>query len=171
VLVIGVGGVGSFVVQFAKLAGANVIAAERSEKLAWARQLGADAVATPESVADDVRGLTRGAGVDCVLDIVGSRDSLAAGVAALRPGGRLVLVGYTPDEYPLSAKQFAQSEFELIGSRGGSRCDLQAAVDCVAGGAVKSIVTQRRPLSQVNEALADLRSGRVLGRLVLEPES
>jgi D-arabinose 1-dehydrogenase-like Zn-dependent alcohol dehydrogenase len=43
---------------------------------------------------------------------------------------------------------------------------LQAVVDAVAAGRVKSIVTQRRPFAQVNEALADLRSGRVLGRLV-----
>lgn len=170
VLVIGVGGVGSFAVQFARLAGAEVLAVERgTEKAAWARYLGVSLVIAADApdVGGEVRRLTDG-GVDCVLDIVGSASSLATGIAALRVGGRLVVVGYTPDEYRLSAKQFAQNELELIGSRGGSRGDLQAVVECVARGEFASIVTQRRPLAQVNEALEELKSGRVLGRLVLE---
>lgn len=171
VLVVGVGGVGSFVVQFAKMAGVDVIAVDRSaQKLDWARSLGADHVLNSheQDVAGEVRRLTGGIGVDCALDIVGAAASLTAGIAALKPGGRLVLVGYTPDEYTLSAKQFAQNEFELIGSRGGSFRDLQAVVDCVASGRIKSIVTGRRPFEEVNEALAELRAGGVLGRLVLE---
>ena len=168
VLVVGVGGVGSFVVQFVRQAGARVVAVERSEKLAWAKQLGVEAATTAEGLAEELRRIAGGTGVDCVLDIVGSTASLSAGIGALRPGGRLVLVGYTPDEYPLSAKLFAQSEFELIGSRGGSYDDLREVVARAAGGDIKSIVTARRPLEQVNEALADLRSGRVRGRLVLD---
>lgn len=170
VLVIGVGGVGSFAVQFATSSGADVIAVERSvEKAAWARHLGVALVISADArdVGAEVRRLTEG-GVDCVLDIVGSSASLAAGIGALRPGGRLVLVGYTPDEYRLSAKQFAQNEFELIGSRGGSYRDLQAVVGRVASGGVRSIVTCRRPLAEVNEALAELKSGGVMGRLVLD---
>ena len=116
---------------------------------------------------DEVR-LQSGGGVDCVLDIVGSAESLATGVASLKPGGRLIVVGYTPDEYRLSAKQFAQNEFELSGSRGGSFADLRDVVQTVASGQIRSIVTQRRPLREVNEALAELKSGRVQGRLVLD---
>lgn len=139
------------------------------EKAAWARHLGVALVISADArdVGAEVRRLTEG-GVDCVLDIVGSSASLAAGIGALRPGGRLVLVGYTPDEYRLSAKQFAQNEFELIGSRGGSYRDLQAVVGRVASGGVRSIVTCRRPLAEVNEALAELKSGGVMGRLVLD---
>ncbi|MBP86163.1 MAG: hypothetical protein CMJ64_05525 [Planctomycetaceae bacterium] len=171
VLVIGVGGVGSFAVQFAKLAGADVVAVEQSaKKTESARSLGAQHVidSCQLQVSEEVRRLTGGAGADCVLDIVGSADTLAAGIDSLRVGGRLVVVGYTPDEYSLSAKRLAQNELELIGSRGGTRRDLTAVVDLMASGRVQSIVTQTRPLSQVNEALTELRRGNVLGRLVLE---
>ncbi|MFO1094578.1 MAG: zinc-binding dehydrogenase [Planctomycetaceae bacterium] len=170
VLVIGVGGVGSFVVQFAKIAGATVVAIERSPgKCRWTMELGADAVLVADH-PDNADALRRYAGVgfDCVIDVVGSAESLATGVASLKPGGRLIVVGYTPDEYRLSAKQFAQNEFELIGSRGGSFADLREVVQAVASGQIQSIVTQRRPLREVNEALAELKSGRVQGRLVLD---
>ncbi len=172
VLVIGVGGVGSFAVQFAKLAGAAIIAVEQlASKVEWARSLGVEHVidSLQASVMDEVQRLTNGSGVDCVLDIVGSAASIANGVDALRPGGRLVVVGYTPDEYPLSAKRLAQNELEFIGSRGGTRRDLAAVVEQMGSGNVKSIVTQTRPLAEVNEALDELRKGNVLGRLVLEP--
>ncbi len=171
VLVIGVGGVGAFAIQFAKLAGANVIAVEQSvAKVEWARSLGADHVidSSQQQVPADVRRLTREAGADCVLDIVGRAETLGAGIDSLRPGGRLVVVGYTPDEYPLSPKQLAQNELELIGSRGGTRRDLRAVADLMASGRVQSVVTGTRPLNHVNEALAELRNGNVLGRLVLE---
>jgi propanol-preferring alcohol dehydrogenase len=122
-------------------------------------------------VTEEVKRLTAGAGADCVLDIVGSRDSLAAGIDSLRVGGRLVVVGYTPDVYSLSAKRLAQNELELLGSRGGTRRDLAAVVNLMASGRIQSVVTQTRPLNQVNEALTELRQGNVLGRVVLELHS
>jgi D-arabinose 1-dehydrogenase-like Zn-dependent alcohol dehydrogenase len=157
VLVIGVGGVGSFAVQYAKLAGAHVLAIDKTEeKCAWARKLGAEAVA-----AASVK-------VDCVLDIVGTEGSMALALDAVSPGGRIVVVGYTPDSFALSGKQLAQNEIEILGSRAGSRRDLASALDLFAQAKIRSIVTDRAPLASVNEALAKLRSSHVLGRMVLE---
>ncbi len=171
-LVVGVGGVGSFAVQFAKLAGARVIAVEQTTtKLDWAKQLGAAAAISSHDVDRAVSELTDGRGVDCVLDIVGTTQTMAAGVDALRVGGRIVVVGYTPDTFPLSGKQLAQTELEFIGSRGGSRRDLAAALKMTAEGKVRSIVTDRAPLSHVNEALQELRDGNVIGRSVLDVTS
>jgi propanol-preferring alcohol dehydrogenase len=172
VLVVGAGGVGSFVIQFACRAGARVIAVEQTPaKLAWAIRMGAhEALSNREAVvADEVLRLTGGLGVECVLDMVGSSASLAVGLDALQVGGRLVVVGYTPDEFPLSPKRLAQNELELIGSRGGTSQELADLVDLASSGGIRSIVTQTRPLDKANEALAELRSGNVLGRLVLEP--
>ncbi|MFL5259114.1 MAG: alcohol dehydrogenase catalytic domain-containing protein [Hyphomicrobiales bacterium] len=158
VLVIGVGGVGSFAVQYAELAGARVIALDKTEeKRAWARELGAEAAAV---------GALK---VDCVLDIVGTEESIAVALDAVSPGGRIVVVGYTPDVFSLSGKRLAQNEIEILGSRAGSRRDLAAALDLFAQGRIRSIVTDRAPLTNVNEALAKLRTGNVLGRMVLEP--
>lgn len=171
VVVLGVGGVGSFVVQIAKLRGAKVIAVEQSaDRAQWATDVGADHVlnTTSDHVPDAVHDLTGANGTDCVMDIVGSRQTLAHGVDSLRVGGRLVVVGYTPDTCELSPKHLAQNEVELIGSRGGTRRDLAAVTELMAKGRLRSIVTQTRPLHNVNESLEELRQGRVHGRLVLD---
>ncbi len=170
VVVIGVGGVGSFAVQFAKLAGARVIAVEKGiAKSAHALALGADEAidAGAEDVAAAVRRLTSDAGARCVLDIVGTSDTLSAAVDSLQVGGRLVVVGYTSDEYSLSGKRLAQNELELIGSRCGPKRDLKRAVDLAAAGKIRSVVTDVLPLEEVNTAHERLRGGGVLGRLVL----
>lgn len=169
VLVIGVGGVGSFVVQYATLAGARVIAAELTEaKRGWARSLGAAEAVDSADMARAVLELTKGRGVDCVLDIVGTEATMAAAMDAVAAGGRIVVVGYTPDSFALSGKRLAQNELEVIGTRAGSRAELTVALNLMSTGKIRSIVTDRAPLSQVNEALARLRDGQVLGRLVLD---
>ncbi|HUC18246.1 MAG TPA: zinc-binding dehydrogenase [Acetobacteraceae bacterium] len=169
VLVIGVGGVGSFAVQFANLAGACVIAVEQTEaKRDWARRLGAAETLSSVDVGPAVRALTNRRGVDCVLDLVGSKDTIAAGLDSVSTGGRIVMVGYTTDSLVLSGKNLAQNELEVIGSRAGSRRELHASLDLAAAGRIHSIVTDRFPFDRVNEALARLATGQVLGRLVLD---
>jgi D-arabinose 1-dehydrogenase-like Zn-dependent alcohol dehydrogenase len=115
-----------------------------------------------------VRDWTNGRGVDCVLDIVGTEQTMAAAIDAVGVGGRIVVIGYTPDLFALSGKRLAQNELEVIGSRCGSRKELVAALGLSAAGRVRSIVTERSPLSGANEALGRLRSGGVIGRLVLD---
>jgi alcohol dehydrogenase, propanol-preferring len=169
VLVIGVGGVGSFAVQFAKLAGARVIAVERTKaKRDWARALGATEAIGTTDVEQAVPDLTGGRGVACVLDMVGTRGSLEAGISVVCAGGRIVVVGYTPHSFVLSAKMLAQRELEVIGSRSGSRGELRAALGLTAAGRVSSIVTDSSLLGDVNGALDRLRTGQVIGRLVLD---
>ena len=170
VLIIGVGGVGSFAVQFARLCGAKVFAVEKSaEKCQRALELGADAAihSAEQEVAAEARRLTGGWGMDCVIDIVGTESTIAAGIKSLANGGRLIIVGYTPEQHHLDGKYIAQNELEIIGTRCGRKRDQIAAAELVASGKIKSIVTDTYPLDQVNEALEQLRSGQVLGRCVL----
>lgn len=168
-LVIGVGGVGSYAVQLAKLAGARVIAVDRLQtKLDWARDLGATEAVCSDEVSRTVRDLTDGGGVDCVMDIVGTEQSFATAIDAVCAGGRIVVVGYTSDSFPLSGKRLAQNELEVIGSRAGSRKELGVALGLTAASLIRSIVTDTAPLNLVNEALDKLRRGEVVGRLVLD---
>ncbi len=170
VLIIGVGGVGSMAVQLAKAAGTRVLAVELSEaKADWARQLGADEVLNPDQVdiSAAVRERTGGLGVDCVIDIVGTTETMGTGINALRHGGRLVIVGYTPDFYPVEGKYLAQNELEIIGTRAGRKQDLISVSRLMAEGRIRSIVTQTFPMEEANEALAVLRTGEILGRIVL----
>ncbi len=130
--------------------------------------LGASEATSIAEVVQAVRDLTRGRGVDCVLDIVGTEQSMAAGLDAVCAGGRIVLVGYTANSFALSGKFLAQNELELAGCRGGSRKELVAALSLTAAGQIRSIVTDMSPLERVNEALEKLRRGLVIGRLVLD---
>jgi 2-desacetyl-2-hydroxyethyl bacteriochlorophyllide A dehydrogenase len=173
VVVFGSGGVGLMVVQIAKLAGARVLAVVRSDRRGErAREMGADEVVDSRrgDVAAQVRALTDGWGADRALDCVGSRETIGDAFDALRGGGRLVVVGYTPDEYPLSGRRLAQNEIEVIGTRCGRRQDLVDTVRLMGEGKLRSVVTDAFPLEQANEALEHLRSGRALGRVVLVPD-
>ncbi len=170
VVIMGVGGVGSSAVQIAKLSGARVIAVDRTdEKVHRASEMGADvAVNNAETdVLKTVQEVTAGLGADCVIDCVGLEQSLAAGIDSLRPGGRLTVVGYTPELYGVNGKRLAQNELEIIGTRCGRMQDLINAVRLVAEGKIRSIVTDVYPLEEVNKAMAALRAGKVLGRAVL----
>lgn len=170
VLIIGVGGVGSMAVQLAKAAGARVLAVEQSEaKADWACKLGADEVLYAEGtdIPAAVRERTDGQGVDCVIDIVGLTETMGAGINALRNGGRLVVVGYTPDFYPVEGKYLAQNELTIIGTRAGRKQDLINVSRLMAEGKIRSIVNRTFPMEEANEALAVLRTGDILGRIVL----
>lgn len=168
-LVIGVGGVGSIVTQLLALAGAEVIAADIDEtKASWAREQGASVFvnAAGDALLSQVQRLTKGAGVDRAIDVVGLESTMTAGFASLRRGGRLVVVGYTPELFPLSGKELAQNEKEVVGTRAGRRNDLSRCLDLYAQGKLTSIVRQTYALAQVNEALGMLRAG-LTGRIVL----
>ncbi|GAA3507531.1 NADPH:quinone reductase-like Zn-dependent oxidoreductase [Streptosporangium album] len=92
VLVVGAaGGVGSFVVQLAKQAGARVIATGRAEDGPFLDGLGADLTVdyTKDDIAPQVLALA-GEGVQVVIDVANAGQDLAVTAAAARPGGRIV---------------------------------------------------------------------------------
>lgn len=171
VVIIGIGGVGSVLVQLARLAGARVIAVDHDVRRAgWAQENGAHDFLDSGSEIDipqAVRDLTDGMGAACVIDVVGKETTMHAGFNSLQRGGRMVIVGYTPEHYPVPGKQLAQNELEVIGTRAGRRQDLINALKLMADRQLKSIVRYRYDLEQVNEALEYLRSGAAIGRIVL----
>ncbi|HVZ24047.1 MAG TPA: NAD(P)-dependent alcohol dehydrogenase [Vicinamibacterales bacterium] len=96
VLVLGTGGVSTFALQFARAAGARVIATSSSdEKLRHARSLGAaegiNYKTTPEWDKEVLR-LTGGRGVDCVVE-VGGLGTLPLSMSAVGRGGKITLIG------------------------------------------------------------------------------
>ncbi len=169
VLVIGIGGVGSMVTQLLAGSGVEVIAVDiDASKEEWALRQGASAFSSAAGgeLVSLVQALSDDIGVDRVIDVVGLESTMTAGFASLRRGGRLVAVGYTPELFPLSGKELAQNEKEVIGARAGRRDDLRRCLMLYASGALTSIVRAAYSLDQVNEALAHLRSGAT-GRIVL----
>ncbi len=172
-VVLGVGGLGSNAVQLGKAFGARVIAVTRSAaKLELARTLGAD-----ETVAADegdpvarVRELTGGHGADVVIQCVGSAAVDEQAIAMGGPGGRVVLIGSSLDAFRARAVDIFWRELAVLGSRGFVPDDIRDAIDLYLDGtlSVDHLVEVVRPLDEANEALEDLKAGRVF-RSVLTP--
>lgn len=172
-VVLGIGGLGSNAVQLGKAFGARVIAVTRSEaKLRLARELGAD-----ETVAADdgdpvaaVKALTGGHGPDVVIQCVGSAAVDEQAIAMGGPGGRVVLIGSSLDHFRARAVDIFWRELAVLGSRGFVPDDIRDAIDLYLDGtlSVDHLVETVRPLEAANEALEDLKAGRVF-RSVLTP--
>lgn len=171
VLIVGVGGVGSAAIQIARLSGADVIAVDRdARREAWAMANGARVFIAAQDDTDwrqQVMHLTEGAGVACAIDIVGTETTLNLSLQSLQRGGRMLVVGYTPDQFAVAGKYLAQNELEIIGTRAGRRQDLVNALRLVAETRLRSIVQHRFRLDEVNAALDLLSAGNAIGRIVL----
>jgi len=173
-------GVGSFAVQLGRELGARVLVAGRSlERLEPLCRLGADSrLQLGSALPERVRELTGGRGVDLVLDLVGG-EQLPHHLAALRDGGRLVLVGLLggPNAM-LDLSRFMRRLLRLVGSvlRARPRPEkaelVQAfgafALPRLASGALRPIVDRVVPFARVADAYEQLEAGGVLGKIVLE---
>jgi 2-desacetyl-2-hydroxyethyl bacteriochlorophyllide A dehydrogenase len=171
VAVYGLGGLGLSAVQIAALAGARVIAIARTqERRESAISMGADAAIDPNDgpVSEQIRDLTRGLGVDVFVDLVGIEGSSEQAMASCRKGGMVIVLGYNVPRLDVPMMRMVYDEIVVRGSRGSTKEDLLEVVDLVARGRLTPIVGRRVGLSDVNEALAALRDGEVIGRTVIE---
>ena len=90
----------------------------------------------------------------------------------LRPGGRVVGVGYHVGEMmAVSSDQLVLLEQSVIGSRYASRADMERVIRMVADGAVSPVIDEVLPLERLNEGIERLESGQVTGRLVFQVSS
>jgi len=189
VAVWGMGGVGLSTLAAARVAGASPLIAVdvNSAKLELASRLGADALVNAAD-EDPVEAIHRivganGAGlegVDFAFDCTGKPDCVRQcisaarrGVPGLAPGGTAVLVGAPRVPFELDGMEFLSGEKRLIGTYGGGSVperDFPIFVGWQLSGRadLASLVTDRYPLTAVNEAVADLRAGRIFGRAILE---
>jgi NADPH:quinone reductase-like Zn-dependent oxidoreductase len=173
VLVIGAGsGVGVAAVQIAKLAGAFVIAtAGTDEKCEKAKALGADATInhSRENIADKVRELTDGRGVDVVFEHVGPAVFEQC-IRALAKGGRLVTCGATSGPtVTVDLRYFYSRQLALIGSMMGRTSELLTIVRLVGEGKLKPVIDRTFPLADAAKAQEVLESRNFFGKLVLIP--
>ncbi len=172
VVVLGAGGVGLHALQFALAAGARAVAVDIEEsKLVAARQLGAEEAVVASQAVSRVQEITGGSGADVVVDCVGAREATTHAAALTRKGGRIVQVGYTTEEgqYPiLPTDKIALHELRIIGSRYITRPELARAIDLVARGLVRPVISEVLDLSRANDALHRVRMDQAVGRIVLK---
>lgn len=162
VAIVGVGGLGSFAVQLATLAGARVIAADvRPERLATAKELGAQEVV-------DLRTQSLPSGLDAAIDFAGLSQTASAGFDALASDGILVVTGYDPKAtFPIATQTLARSQRRIAGSRGSTRSDLRSVIELVAAGKLRAVIGDRYALEDANAAISRVKAGEGVGRAVL----
>jgi propanol-preferring alcohol dehydrogenase len=172
--VIGVGGLGTYGVQYAKLlgSGATIVAFGRSdEKLAVAKEYGADHVINTKgkSSADVRLELQRATGsreIDGGLDCAGAEDSIRLGFDLLATAGAYVSCGLMGTKINIPLFPFVAREFTYHGSFWGNYSDLSEVVALAQAGKIKHSLV-RVPLADVNKHLEMLRDGDIVGRAVV----
>ena len=170
VLVWGIGGgVATAALQIARALGARVIVTSSAdEKLARARELGAEATVnhSTEDVAAAVKEAC-GAGADVVVETVGEA-TWTRSLQAARPGGRVVVCGATSGPNPpASLHRIWWKQLAILGSTMGTPQDFEGAYDLIVSGRVRPVVDRVFPLAEARAAHERLEAGEQLGKIVL----
>lgn len=175
VAIVGIGGLGHIGLQILKhITPATILVLDVEQaKLKMAETLGAHHVVDArKDPVGQTKAITKGKGVDVVVDFVGVDETLKNDLQMLRKGGKLVVVGYAMKgqggTVSIPAQDMIFSELTIEGSLVGSYNELEELVEFARQGRV-AVKTQRYNLDQVNDAVEDLKAGRVEGRATLVP--
>jgi len=177
IVVFGAGGIGLLIVQAAALVSAHPIIAVdlHDDKLALAARLGAThrLNALQTDVESSVREIVGPEGVDVAVDNTGKVKVIEAAYRVTGVAGRTVLVG-VPPKGEAARIYTLPLHFEkvLTGSHGGESrpdVDIPRYVRLCQSGRLdfKQIITARYDLVQINEAISDMREGKVAGRCLI----
>jgi NADPH:quinone reductase-like Zn-dependent oxidoreductase len=165
-------GVGSVAIQIAKLHGARVITtASSDEKLAKARELGADETInyTRDDWPKEVKRLTERRGVDVVFEHTGS-ETWPGSISSLKNNGRLVTCGATSGfDARTDLRQVFYRHLTILGSFMGSKAELLEAMKFVRQGKIRGVVDRVLPLSEARQAHELIESRGQFGKVVLQP--
>jgi len=167
IAIVGIGGLGHLALQYAKAAGFHTTAVTSSpDKVELAKSLGAD------EVVRDGAELAKAGGVDVVLATSNSNEAMTQAIDALRPDGRIIVMGVDGSSTPFSFYPVAALSKRIrivMASQNGKR-DLYEALDVVAKGRVK-VMTETFALGDIARAYDRVAKGDVRFRAVILPNS
>jgi len=172
VVVQGTGGVSIFALQFAKAAGARVIATSSSDdKLARAQDLGADHVINYKTTPDwgvAARAFTGGRGVDHVVE-VGGAETFTQSLAAIRVGGHVAVIGLLSGVMKDMnvATMFSQNA-RIHGITVGNRTQFEDMLKAMALHEIHPVVDTTFPLEDLKAGLEHMGSGAHFGKIGIE---
>lgn len=170
-VITGIGGLGLMAVQIARaLMNPTIIAVDIDDKrLDQAKNLGANHVVNSKQgdAPKQIKDLTSGLGADAIVDFVNGPKTVGAEIDMLRKRGRLVLIGLFGGSIELSLPLVPLKAMHILGSYTGKLADLADLVALTRRGAIRPIVARKYSLDQANEALLQLKSGKIIGRAVI----
>jgi alcohol dehydrogenase len=172
VLTQGSGGVAIFALQFARAAGARVIAISSAmEKLQRLQALGAQHGINYRDEPEwgkTARKLTGGAGVDLVVETAGA-ETLKQSIRATRLGGMIAMIGMVSGtSAEVNLPIVAMGSLRIHGIAVGSREHLQQALAACATNGIKPVIDRVVPLADLAEAVRHVQSGKQFGKVCIE---
>ncbi|WP_201983887.1 zinc-binding alcohol dehydrogenase family protein [Hymenobacter rubidus] len=179
VLVVGAGPIGLGVMEFARIAGGQVIALDINEqRLAFCQdKLGVAHTinALAPDVLEQLRTITNGDMPTVVIDATGSQKAILGAFQYLAHGGRFVLVGLQKGDLSFSHPEFHKREATLMSSRNATRADFEHVITSMKQGLVKptTYITHRVRFDEVKanfEQWLDPANGVIKAMVELDGE-
>ncbi|MBN2314743.1 MAG: zinc-binding dehydrogenase [Sedimentisphaerales bacterium] len=173
VLIHGIGGgVALAGLQLAKLAGAEVIVTSSSdEKLSRAKAIGADHVVNYQAIDDligTIKDITKGCGVDIVMDSVGAA-TWSTNFGVVRRGGRIVLCGVTTGlQAETDLRALYWNQLTVMGSTMGSNEDVRQMLRAVEAAKLKPVMDSVKSLEEIRETMSRMEAGEQFGKIVVK---
>ncbi len=169
VLLVGLGGVGMMGLACARalFRAPPIVADIDAEKRKAAVAAGAAAAYDPSEPQARREIMSSTGGLFAVCDFVGSEKSLQFSTGVLARGGKVVVTGLLGGTFAMPAAMIAIKAITIEGTLTGTLAEAREVLELARSGAIGPIPTHDRPLAQAQDALDDLRAGRVVGRTVL----
>ena len=171
-IIFGIGGLGFYALQYMKLFGvSSIIAVDINDaKLAMAKKWGADYTFKFDDSAlpGKISSITGKNGVNAIVDFVGINSTANLAMKVLSNDGIYVNIGLGGGSVTIPLIYLIHSESIVTGNMWGTYNELREVYNLAESGRVKSMV-DRRKLGEINDAIADLRNGKLMGRAVITP--
>jgi D-arabinose 1-dehydrogenase-like Zn-dependent alcohol dehydrogenase len=170
-LIIGAGGLGLAAIGLTRaLYGVGPIVADIDPtKREAAMEAGASATVDPSDPDLRERLLKETGGFSAAIDFVGAESSAGFGLALLRKGGRIYIVGLFGGLIEIPLATLPLRAVGVIGVFVGTLPEFRELLALAREGRIKPMPIETRPLLAAQQSLNDLRAGRIRGRVVLTP--
>jgi D-arabinose 1-dehydrogenase-like Zn-dependent alcohol dehydrogenase len=172
VVIIGAGGLGLMCLALHRAMGgkAAIVVDIDPVKREAARRAGAQAVidGNAADAAKEIIEATKG-GAWAVIDLVGASRTVQLGVDSLVKGGKVIVVGLFGGDITVPTPSLPLRAMTIQGSYVGSLAEMAELLDLVRRKGAPDLPVATRPLAAVNDALNDLKAGKIIGRVVLTP--